>query len=85
MAEEKQELKAKLLELYPELERYGLSIELEFDQKKNAWVITFEKGGRERHAFLDKKDADECIQGRTCIYLGVLIGQYIRDLENIPE
>ncbi len=38
-------------------------------------------GNHKRHAFLDKKDADACIDGNSCIYLGVLIAQYIKDLE----
>lgn len=83
MTDKKQELKEKLLELYPEITRYGLSLELEFDESKNAWVISFQKGDHARHAFLDKADADACIQGQSCVYLGVLISQYIKDMERI--
>ena len=77
----KDDLKNKLLEMYPEITTYGLSTELEFDDDKNAWVVSFNKGNHRRHAFLDTKDADSCIDGNSCIYLGVLIGQYIKDLE----
>ena len=81
MSYAKEDLKEKLLELYPEITTYGLSVELEFDQGKDAWVVTFAKGDKTRHAFLDKRDADMCIEGNACIYLGVLIAQYIKDLE----
>lgn len=74
-------LKQKLLDMYPEIKRYGLSLHLMFDNEKNAWVVSFQKGNHARHAFLDKKDADACIDGNACIYLGVLISQYIKDLE----
>jgi len=77
----KDELSAKLLQMYPEIKTYGLSVGLEFDDGKNAWVVTFRKGDKSRHAFLDKKDADACMEGNACIYLGVLIAQYIKDLE----
>lgn len=77
----KADLEKKLLALYPEITKYGLSLGLEFDEEKNAWVVSFEKGKHKRHAFLDKKDADSCIEGNVCIYLGVLIEQYIKDLE----
>jgi len=77
----KDDLNKKLLEMYPEIKSYGLSVGLEFDEGKNAWVVTFSKGNKSRHAFLDKKDADACIEGNACIYLGVLIAQYIKDLE----
>lgn len=75
------DLKKKLIELYPEITKFGLSLGLEFDEEKSAWVVSFEKGNHRRHAFLDKKDADSCIEGNVCIYLGVLIEQYIKDLE----
>ncbi len=77
----KNDLNKKLLEMYPEIKTYGLAVGLEFDEGKNAWVVTFSKGNKTRHAFLDKKDADACINGNACIYLGVLIAQYIKDLE----
>jgi len=81
MSYTKDDLKNKLLEMYPEITTYGLSTELEFDDDKNAWVVSFKRGNHRRHAFLDKKDADSCIDGNSCIYLGVLIAQYIKDLE----
>ena len=77
----KEDLKTKLLEMYPEIETFGLSLSLEFDKGKDAWVVSFEKGAHRRHAFLDKKDADSCIGGNVCIYLGMLIAQYIKDME----
>jgi hypothetical protein len=81
MAYTPEELKAKLKNMYPEIDEFGLSVTLIFDNQKDAWVVTFEKEGHQRHAFLDRKDADSCMTGTSCIYLGVLIGQYIKDLE----
>ena len=77
----KEELKAKLLAMYPEIRTYGLETELQYDEGKNAWVVSFVKGSSSRHAFLDKGDADACMEGNACIYLGVLIAQYIKDFE----
>jgi hypothetical protein len=81
MSYTKEDLKKKLLEMYPEITNHGLATELEFDEGKEAWVVSFSKGKHGRHAFLDKKDADSCIEGNACIYLGILIAQYIKDLE----
>jgi hypothetical protein len=76
-----QDLKDKLLKMYPEVEKYGLSLGLEFDDGKNAWIVSFQKGGHQRHAILDKKDADACLDGNVCIYLGMLITQYVKDIQ----
>jgi hypothetical protein len=81
MGYSKDDLRKKLLEMYPEIQKFGLSLSLDFDIGKDAWIVSFEKGHHKRHAFLDKKDADSCIDGNVCIYLGMLISQYIKDLE----
>lgn len=81
MAYTPEELKEKLHDLYPEIKQFGLSLNIIFDKQKDAWIVTFEKEGHQRHAFLDRNDADACMAGTSCIYLGVLIGQYIKDLE----
>jgi len=81
MSYSKEDLQEKLIDMYPEILSYGLKVGLQFDEAKSAWVVTFTKGTSSRHAFLDKRDADACIDGNACIYLGVLIAQYIKDLE----
>jgi len=81
MSYTKMDLTEKLLEMYPEIKASGIALLLEFDKEKDAWVVSFEKGGHRRHAFLDKKDADSCIEGKMCVYLGMLIAQYIKDME----
>lgn len=81
MSYSKENLGKKLIEMYPEITKYGLSLALEFDEGKNAWIVTFQKGKHQRHAILDKNDADSCMEGNVCIYLGVLIVQYIKDIQ----
>jgi hypothetical protein len=75
------DLKAKLLELYPEITENNLTLSLHFDEELNAWIVSFEKQNQKRHAILDKKDADACLEGNACIYLGMLIAQYLKDIE----
>ncbi len=78
-------LEDRLLEMYPELSRHKIALSLASDDERDAWVVRFRKGGHSRYAFLDKKDADGCMDGQQCLYLGVLIDQYVRDLENDLE
>ena len=74
-------LEDKLLEMYPEIGENGIAVSIDFDEGKDAWVIHFTKGGHKRYAFLAKKDADSCMDGNVCVYLGTLISQYVKDLE----
>ena len=74
-------LEDKLYEMYPDLMEHHIALRLSFHEERNAWVVKFEKEGHGRYAYLDKGDADACMDGQQCIYLGVLVEQYIKDLE----
>ena len=78
----KENLKQRLLEIHPDITQKGLSVRIEYEEKYKSWVITFTKGDRSRHAFLDTKDADECMAGKKCIYLWGLIDQYANVLDD---
>jgi hypothetical protein len=70
-------LKDKIMEMYPEIEKYGISTSLDFSSEKNAYILKFKKGNHELTTHLEKKDADECMDGIKCVYLGMQVGQFI--------
>jgi hypothetical protein len=78
-------LKEKITEMYPEISKYGISVGLDFDQVKNAYIVKFKKGKHELTTHLEKKDADECMDGIKCVYLGVQVGQFIKNFEIIEK
>jgi len=81
MSYTKEALAEKLVEMYSEITKHSLDMGLEFDDDKNAWVVSLKKGEHELKTFLDKKDADECMNGIKCVYLGVQIGQFVQNFE----
>jgi hypothetical protein len=72
-------LKEKIMEMYPEIRKYGIEARLDFEAGKNAYIITFKKGEKELKTHLEKKDADECMEGVKCVYLGVQVEQFIKN------
>lgn len=74
-------LKDKIVDMYPEISEKGIAVGLDFDTTKNAYIVTFKKGNHELTTHLEKKDADECMDGIKCVYLGVQIGQFIKNFE----
>jgi hypothetical protein len=74
-------LKDKIMEMYPEIRKYGIAASLDFDRDKNAFIIKFKKGSKELTTHLEKKDADACMDGIKCVYLGVQVGQFIKNFE----
>jgi hypothetical protein len=44
-------------------------------------VVKLSKGDHLLHTLLNKQDADVCLEGVQCVYLGVQIGQFVKNFE----
>jgi len=77
-------LQDKIRAMYPEIAQHGIAVSLEFDEAKNAYIVKFRKNDKELTTHLEKKDADDCIENIKCVYLGVQIGQFIKNFEIRP-
>lgn len=75
-------IKEKIMEMYPEIEQRGISVGLVFNEEKKAYIVTFRRGREELTTHLEEKDADDCMDGIKCVYLGVQIAQFIRNFED---
>ena len=75
------ELKDKILEMYPEIKEQNLSAEVTSDTGKNGFIITFKRGEETLSTHLEAKDADDCMNGIKCVYLGVQVAQFINNFE----
>jgi hypothetical protein len=75
------DLKAKITEMYPEIGKHNLSMSIDFSELKNAYILKFRRGTDELTTHLEKHDADECMNGIKCVYLGVQVEQFINNFE----
>ncbi|GAB5046098.1 TusE/DsrC/DsvC family sulfur relay protein [Thermodesulfovibrio sp. TK110] len=73
------DLKNKILEMYPEVKEHGFNINIYYSEEKQAYIIRFQKDTSELITHLDKQDADDCMNNVKCVYLGVQIGQFIKN------
>ncbi|MDR3555173.1 MAG: hypothetical protein P4L55_10500 [Syntrophobacteraceae bacterium] len=74
-------LESKIREMYPEIVQHDLSISLNFDEGTDSWIVKIFKGQHNLATHLEKKDAEACLEGIQCIYLGVQIGQFVKNFE----
>lgn len=74
-------LKEKIAEMYPEIDSHHFSVGIDFSEEKNAYILTFKRGQEELSAHLEKQDADECMNGIKCVYLGVQVAQFIKNFD----
>ncbi len=79
------DLKGKILDMYPEIGKHGVGVDMTFDEAKNAYLFTFTRGRDVLTTHLEKHDADECMNGIKCVYLGVQVAQFITNFEERVE
>lgn len=78
---EETELKKKVSEMYPEIGQHRLEVDVTFDAGRDAYLVEFHRGNDRLATRIETKDAEDCMQGSRCIYLGVQIAQFIRNFE----
>ncbi len=47
--------------------------------------MKFKKDSHELTTHFEKKDADECMNGIKCVYLGIQIGEFIKNFNKIEK
>lgn len=77
MTVDAQALKDKILEIYPELNKNQLEMNVSFDSDKGCWIINLAKGPDSLSTHLEAKDAEQCLEGEKCVYLGHQISEFI--------
>ncbi len=75
-------LKDKIMDMYPEIQEHKISASLDFNKEENIYIIKLKRGAHELTTNLNKKDADECMDGMKCVYLGIQIGEFIKNFES---
>ncbi len=81
MSIDQKELETTIRDMYPEIREHGLALSLSFDTNTDSWIIELDKGKHKLTTHLEKKDAEACLDGIQCIYLGVQIGQFVKNFE----
>lgn len=74
-----EELKARLLTIFPDIEKHGINLYAEFDQDKEAWIVKLKKQEHELSTHIERNDIESCLHGRECYHLGLQLGQFVRD------
>ena len=76
------ELKAKILEFHPEIKEKDVNLDVSFNDGEGKYEVRLNKAGEEFGAFIEKQDADDCMAGKKCLSLAVLVTQLLAELED---
>jgi hypothetical protein len=74
-------LKDRIQEMCPEIERLTMAMDFVLDTEKDASVLTLRREVHELTTHLERRDADDCMSGITCVSPGVLIEKIMANFE----
>ena len=76
-------LKTKIHEMYPKIDEHEVAATVTYDKAKKTYVLELKKGTHHLNTFIDKADADKCMDGVECIHLGVQIGEFLENFKKV--
>jgi hypothetical protein len=82
---EKEQLCEKIKSIYPDIGECGIDLAVRYDKAQESWVVDLKKGKKELKTYLMPEEADQCMQGKQCVSLGIQVAQLRADLERKPS
>jgi len=79
----KEELCEKIKSVFPEIGACGINLMVDYDENNKAWVVDLKKDEHELKTFLEESEAQECMDGKQCVSLGLQIGQLRKNIEQL--
>jgi hypothetical protein len=78
---DKEELCRKINEIYPDIGECGIGVDAHYSKAKKTWIIELKKDKHMLQHHLDKHDAEDCINGKQCVSLGLEIAQLKKNIQ----
>jgi hypothetical protein len=80
----KTQLCEKIIEIYPDIGKCGIDVDVAYDDELQRWVVGLEKDHHHVKTFLENGDAELCLTGKQCVSLGIEINQLRDTAERYP-
>lgn len=81
---DKNELCEKIRQLYPDIGRCGIDIEVMYASDQERWIVDLKRDRHELKTYLEPGDAELCLSGRQCIGLSIEVAQLVGNIERMP-
>jgi hypothetical protein len=80
---DKNELCDKIRSIYPDIGVCGIDVNVDFDDAKKAWVVDLKKDNHELKTYLEPPEAEDCMNGKQCVSLGLQVAQLKANIERM--
>ena len=81
---DKKELCQKIKSIYPDIGECGIDVDVDYNEKKKAWIVDLKYGEHHLSTHLEPADADACMEGKECVYLGTQVAQLAANVKRQP-
>lgn len=78
---DKNELRRKIVELYPDLAKKQVDVDTFYSTAKKTWIVEMKSGKHKLQHHLARPDAKDCIDGKQCVSLGLEIAQLMKNID----
>ena len=85
ISHDKEQLCEKIKGIYPDIGQCGIDVDVEYDQGKKAWIVDLKKDKHELKTHLEPQEANECMEGKQLVPLGLQIAQLKVNIERMPD
>ncbi len=82
---DKNDLCDKIKGIYPDIGECGIDVDVEFDEAKKAWIVGLKRHNRELKTHLEPEEANQCMEGKQCVSLGLQVAQLKANIERMSE
>jgi hypothetical protein len=71
----KEELCKKIEQVFPRTGVCGIDFDVEYDKNAHAWTVDLHHENHHLRTFIETDEAKSCLEGKSCIPLGMQIAQ----------
>jgi hypothetical protein len=71
----------KIRSIYPDIGECGIDVDVDYNEEKKAWVVDLKHGEQHLATHLEPEDADACMEGKECVYLGTQVAQLAANIK----
>ena len=75
----------KLKEIYPDIGECGIDVNVHYDETERTWIVDLKKGDRELRTHMELKEAEQCMEGKQCVSLGLQVAELRAQLKNLSD
>ncbi len=80
----KEKICEKIRKIYPGIGKCGIDLNVIYDDENKRWCVSLKRGGKELKTYLEKGDAELCIDSKQCLSLGIEITQLKDSIDRMP-